>query len=121
MVAGVSRREATELIAAGAVKLVGGPAPGGSTGVREGADIVIDLERLAEEPPLGADANVPVVVVYDDDDVIVVDKPEGVVVHPGSGRSSPALAHGLLARFPELADVGEAGRPGIVHRLDKGT
>ena len=121
MVAGVSRREAAQLIAAGAVHLDGGAVTAGSTRVREGADIVIDVERLAAEPPLEADASVPVAVVYADDDVIVVDKPEGVVVHPGSGRSSPTLVHGLLARFPELADVGEAGRPGIVHRLDKGT
>jgi len=53
--------------------------------------------------------------------VIVVDKPAGVVVHPGAGQRSGTLVQGLLARFPELADVGDPARPGIVHRLDKGT
>jgi len=63
MVAGVSRREAAQLIAAGAVHLDGGAVTAGSTRVREGADIVIDVERLAAEPPLEADASVPVAVV----------------------------------------------------------
>jgi len=60
-------------------------------------------------------------VLYEDDDVIVVDKPAGVVVHPGSGRTSGTLAAGLLARFPELEGVGAADRWGLVHRLDKDT
>ena len=59
--------------------------------------------------------------VHDDQDVIVVDKPAGLVVHPGAGQSRATLVNGLLARYPELAEVGDAGRPGIVHRLDKDT
>jgi 23S rRNA pseudouridine1911/1915/1917 synthase len=59
--------------------------------------------------------------VYEDDQVIVVDKPAGLVVHPGAGQQSGTLVHGLLARVPDLAGVGDADRPGIVHRLDKGT
>jgi 23S rRNA pseudouridine1911/1915/1917 synthase len=50
-----------------------------------------------------------------------VDKPAGLVVHPGAGQPRGTLVHGLLARYPELADVGDPTRPGIVHRLDKGT
>jgi len=60
-------------------------------------------------------------VLFEDDDVIVVDKPAGVVVHPGSGRSSGTLAAGLLARYPELEGVGATDRWGLVHRLDKDT
>jgi 23S rRNA pseudouridine1911/1915/1917 synthase len=60
-------------------------------------------------------------VVYVDDDLIVVDKPSGLVVHPGAGRTSGTLAGGLLARFPELEGVGQANRWGIVHRLDRAT
>ena len=60
-------------------------------------------------------------VVYADDDVIVVDKPAGLVVHPGAGNPTGTLVNGLLHRFPEIAGVGEPNRPGIVHRLDAGT
>jgi 23S rRNA pseudouridine1911/1915/1917 synthase len=70
----------------------------------------------------GADADVAVPVVWSDDQVIVVDKPAGVVVHPGAGNPVGTLVHGLLARFPDLAErAGMPDRPGIVHRLDKGT
>lgn len=60
-------------------------------------------------------------VLYEDDDVVVVDKPAGVVVHPGSGRTSGTLAAGLLHRYPELEGVGAEERWGLVHRLDKDT
>ncbi len=60
-------------------------------------------------------------IAYEDDDVVVVDKPAGLVVHPGAGHITGTLVHGLLARYPELASVGAVERPGIVHRLDKDT
>lgn len=60
-------------------------------------------------------------VVYEDDSVVVVDKPAGVVVHPGSGRRTGTLAAGLLDRYPDVAGVGAEGRWGLVHRLDKDT
>ena len=78
------------------------------------------LGRPAASAPPGPEA-VPVDVVYSDADVIVVDKPAGLVVHPGAGHDHGTLVHGLLARYPELAGVGEADRPGIVHRLDRET
>jgi 23S rRNA pseudouridine1911/1915/1917 synthase len=60
--------------------------------------------------------------VWSDEDVIVVDKPAGLVVHPGAGTRSGTLVQGLLAKFPDVAAAGgEIDRPGIVHRLDKGT
>jgi 23S rRNA pseudouridine1911/1915/1917 synthase len=68
-----------------------------------------------------ADPEVEFGIVYTDDDIIVIDKPPGLVVHPGAGHSGSTLVHGLLAQFPELADVGEELRPGLVHRLDRGT
>jgi 23S rRNA pseudouridine1911/1915/1917 synthase len=58
--------------------------------------------------------------VYEDDDVVVVDKPAGLVVHPGAGHGDGTLVNGLLARY-DLAAVGEPARPGIVHRLDRET
>ena len=60
-------------------------------------------------------------IIHEDEDVIVVDKPPGLVVHPGAGNQAGTLAAGLLHRFPELAEVGSPGRAGLVHRLDKDT
>lgn len=60
-------------------------------------------------------------VVHEDQDLIVVDKPPGLVVHPGSGHRGPTLAAGLLHRYPELVGVGDGGRWGLVHRLDRDT
>ena len=74
---------------------------------------------LVAELPVAED--VPVEVRHADDDVIVVNKPAGLVVHPGAGHAHGTLVHGLLARFPEIAAVGDPARPGIVHRLDRDT
>jgi 23S rRNA pseudouridine1911/1915/1917 synthase len=71
-------------------------------------------ETLAPEP-------VPLSIVYEDDHVLVVDKPAGMVVHPGAGRSRGTLAAAVLAHAPTTAGVGGPRRPGIVHRLDKDT
>jgi 23S rRNA pseudouridine1911/1915/1917 synthase len=60
-------------------------------------------------------------ILYEDADLVVLDKPAGLTVHPGAGRATGTLAHRLLARYPEMAGVGGPGRPGIVHRLDRGT
>ena len=70
--------------------------------------------RLTPEP-------LPLAIVYEDDDLIVIDKPAGLVVHPGAGVERGTLVHALLHHRPAIADVGGAGRPGIVHRLDKDT
>jgi 23S rRNA pseudouridine1911/1915/1917 synthase len=64
---------------------------------------------------------VPLRVVFEDADVLVVDKPAGMVTHPGAGRIDGTLAAAALAHAPEMAGVGSPRRPGIVHRLDKGT
>jgi 23S rRNA pseudouridine1911/1915/1917 synthase len=118
---GVSRREAGELVSAGSVSIAGVPVTTRSARVRTG-DLVA-VERTEPPPAAGPapDATVRVEVVHADDAVIVVDKPAGLVVHPGAGNQTGTLVNGLLARFPELASVGEPARPGIVHRLDKGT
>lgn len=123
---GCSRAEASALIADGAV-LVGSatvperPVTKSSHRLAEG-----DRVRLLEDPvrpaeEVLADASVEVTVVHADDEVIVIDKPAGLVVHPGAGHRESTLVHGLLALFPELADVGQPERPGLVHRLDRGT
>jgi 23S rRNA pseudouridine1911/1915/1917 synthase len=73
------------------------------------------------EDALAPDPTVDVAVAYEDPDLLVVDKPAGLVVHPGAGQHAGTLVHGLLARYPEIRAVGQPDRPGIVHRLDKGT
>lgn len=60
-------------------------------------------------------------VMYEDEDVIVIDKPAGLVMYPGPGHPSETLANALLARHPDMAGVGGKGRPGVFHRIDKDT
>jgi 23S rRNA pseudouridine1911/1915/1917 synthase len=122
LVAACSRSQAAALVDEGAVAVAGRPVTARSHRVSEGD--VLDL-ALPEAPGgaglPAAEPDVPVAVVYEDADLVVVDKPAGLVVHPGAGRPSGTLVNGLLARYPELWTVGDPGRPGIVHRLDKGT
>lgn len=116
-----SRSDAAAVVAAGGVQLDGEPFLVGKARVREGQRVVIDESLVPSVPLPEADASVQFKVVHVDDDLIVVDKPAGLVVHPGAGNLSGTLVNGLLAQFPEIADVGESHRPGIVHRLDVGT
>src|SRR3954468_22660446 len=83
---------------------------------------VVEVLGSPEEvaPPTG-DPAVAVDVRYEDDDVVVVAKPAGLVVHPGAGHADGTLVNGLLARYPEMASVGDPARPGLVHRLDRDT
>ena len=77
---------------------------------------------VPEAPPSRLEAeDFPLAIVHEDDDVLVVDKPAGLVVHPGAGVRTGTLVHALLHRHPEIAGVGGEGRPGIVHRLDRET
>ena len=82
---------------------------------------VIDVVLPEEDAPIEPDMTVPFDVVLEDPDLLVIDKPIGVVVHPTSRRSEGTLVHGLLGRYPEIRGVGEEGRWGIVHRLDRDT
>lgn len=65
--------------------------------------------------------NIPIDIVYEDDDIIVVNKPRGMVVHPGAGNLSGTLANALMYHCKELSDINGSIRPGIVHRIDKDT
>lgn len=120
---GLPRSEVAALVAQGAVRLRGHSISGRSRRVAEGDDLEVTMPVTTVAAGPQADESVDVAVVHEDDDVIVVDKPAGLVVHGGAGNATGTLVHGLLARFPDLASigVGEAPRPGIVHRLDKGT
>jgi 23S rRNA pseudouridine1911/1915/1917 synthase len=121
IVTGLSRQAVTELFEAGSVSLGGRVVRSRSRRVHAGERVKLQggAPRLVEGPP-EPDPMVAVAVVWQDEDVIVIDKPAGLVVHPGAGHRGGTLVNGLLATFPDLAVLG-GDRPGIVHRLDKGT
>lgn len=81
--------------------------------------VTLDFAERVNETPQPED--LPIRILFDDDHLIVVDKPEGMVIHPGTGTKSGTLVNALLFRYPEIARVGIAFRPGIVHRLDRDT
>ena len=122
MLTDLPRSEVARLVAGGRVLVDGQPVTVKGRRLAEGERLAVDVPEPAA-PSLAADPLVPVPVVAEDGEVIVVDKPPGLVVHPGAGHQSGTLVHGLLARFPDLADIGagDPARPGIVHRLDAGT
>jgi 23S rRNA pseudouridine1911/1915/1917 synthase len=122
MLTGASRAAAAELVAAGVVRVDGAPVTGGKQRLHEGQVVELPTDPDAVPLDVAADPSVAFTDVHADADVVVVDKPPGLVVHPGAGHPAGTLVNGLLARFPDLADVGEdPQRPGIVHRLDAGT
>jgi 23S rRNA pseudouridine1911/1915/1917 synthase len=121
LLADVTRSEAAALVADGFVLVDGEASRVGKVRLTVGQRIAIDETGVPGPARPVADATVPCNVVYEDDHVLVVDKPVGQVVHPGAGNPTGTLVNGLLARYPELDGVGEEGRPGIVHRLDIGT
>ena len=65
--------------------------------------------------------DIPLKIIYEDDDLLAIDKPAGLTVHPAPGHPSHTLVNAILSHFPHLADMGDSLRPGIVHRLDKDT
>jgi 23S rRNA pseudouridine1911/1915/1917 synthase len=87
--------------------------------VSEG-DVVSFIEEIENHSTL-KEEDIPLDVIYEDDDVAVINKPAGMVVHPGNGNYEHTLANALLHRFSKLSDVNGSFRPGIVHRIDKDT
>ena len=119
-VTGLSRQRASDLVAAGEVQLDGRVVTDRSARLAGGEVLeIVDWDTSAVTTT--AEDDVVFGVVHEDDAVIVVDKPPGLVVHPGAGRDAGTLVNGLVARWPEIAGVGDPARPGIVHRLDGGT
>jgi 23S rRNA pseudouridine1911/1915/1917 synthase len=116
-----SRSDAAALVTAGGASVDGVVITSGKVRLQVDQRVVIDPNLLPEPQLPQPDDAVEVRVVHVDEHVIVVDKQPGVVVHPGAGNNAGTLVNGLLARFPEIAVVGEPFRPGIVHRLDVGT
>ena len=121
---GVSRSVAAGLVASGRVSIDGETVTARRTPLVAGQVLHADLAGVGMGPV--AEPDVVFEVVHADEDLVVVDKPAGLVVHPGAGHRTGTLVGGLLARFPDLQFLVEAGvchadRPGLVHRLDRGT
>ena len=119
-----SRAQAARMIKAGLVRLNGVPARAADA-VHLGDRIEIESPTVIAPAPTAREAGAPAIdVMYADDEIVVVNKPAGMTVHPAPGHPGGTLVDALLARFPEMAAMGEADgvmRPGIVHRLDKDT
>jgi 23S rRNA pseudouridine1911/1915/1917 synthase len=114
----LSRARLQALIDAGHVRVDGG-VPKSSR--RLGGGERVSLEIPAPPPETLTPEPIALAVVYEDDEVLVIDKPAGMVVHPGAGHPTGTLAAAVLAHAPGTAGVGGPRRPGIVHRLDKDT
>jgi len=114
----LSRARLQSLIRGGLVR-VDGAASKAAHRLRGGERVEIEVPPPPDETL--TPESVPLSIVYEDPHVLVVDKPAGMVVHPGAGRSGGTLAAAILAHAPTTAGVGGPRRPGIVHRLDKDT
>jgi 23S rRNA pseudouridine1911/1915/1917 synthase len=116
----ISRSRFQSMIAAGAVSVGGIAVREPRHGVRQGDEIVASVPEPVDATPEAE--TIPLAVVHEDPDLIVIDKPAGLVVHPAAGNWTGTLVNALLAHCGDsLSSIGGVRRPGIVHRLDKDT
>ena len=113
-----SRSHIQKLIAAGRVT-VDRRAARANLAMREGDKVTVDVPEPAPSEVAGEE--LPLEILHQDADVAVLNKPAGMVVHPGAGHASGTLVNALLHHIPDLSGIGGEMRPGIVHRLDRGT
>ena len=118
---GLSRSKVSDLISKRLILRNGIPIKKGSEVAH--TDDMISMPNLSDEvvEEIASDTSIDFGVVFEDDSVIVINKPSGLIVHPGSGIANGTLVNGLAAQFPDLRKVGDPIRLGLVHRLDKGT
>ncbi|MGX1420803.1 23S rRNA pseudouridine1911/1915/1917 synthase [Bradyrhizobium elkanii] len=116
----LSRSRLKALILAGSVTVKDAVVRDPAYHVAKGDTIIIDVPEAAPAEPQGED--IALDIVFEDDDIIVIDKPRGLVVHPAAGHASGTLVNALIAHCgSSLSGIGGVKRPGIVHRLDKDT
>ena len=116
----LSRSRLKALILAGSVTARGAPIRDPAYHVAPGDTITIDVPEAVAPEPKGED--IALDIVFEDDDIIVIDKPKGLVVHPAAGHETGTLVNALIAHCgASLSGIGGVRRPGIVHRLDKDT
>jgi 23S rRNA pseudouridine1911/1915/1917 synthase len=117
---GLSRARVQALLAEGAVMIAGQPAGGPSAKIAAGSSFSITVP--AAIPAEARPQDIPLVIAYEDADLIVIDKPAGMVVHPAAGNYEGTLVNALLHHCAgQLSGIGGVARPGIVHRIDKDT
>lgn len=114
----VSRKRAADLIDQGHVK-VNGKVPKSSYSLQAKDKLEVEIPPLEELEILPQ--NIPLDVVYEDEDVIVINKPKGMVVHPAPGHTDDTLVNALMYHCKDLSGINGVVRPGIVHRIDKDT
>jgi 23S rRNA pseudouridine1911/1915/1917 synthase len=114
----LSRTRIQELIAEGRVLVDGAPA---KSSHRTAAGEKIEVEILPRPPVEAVAEDIPIEILYEDDDLVAVNKPAGMVVHAGAGNARGTLVNALLHKLGKLSSAGGILRPGIVHRLDRGT
>ncbi len=116
----LSRSRLKALILEGQVELDGTPIDDPGLKLKNTSSVTIIVPDAVDPEPKAE--NIPLTIVYEDDDLIVIDKPAGLVVHPGAGNETGTLVNALIAHCGEsLSGIGGVKRPGIVHRLDKDT
>jgi 23S rRNA pseudouridine1911/1915/1917 synthase len=113
-----SRSQIQRLIKEGAVRVAGREAKPNQP-VKTGQVITLEIPEPLDPAPLAEHLALP--ILYQDRDIVVVDKPAGMVVHPAAGHASGTLVNALLHHVTDLSGIGGEKRPGIVHRLDRGT
>ena len=119
MCEGFSRNRIQGLIDAGLVRIDGEVAP--KPGVRPPPGSQVEVFVPPPVPAIPEPEDIPLAILYEDDDMIVLDKPAGLVVHPAPGHNDGTLVNALLHHCPNLSGIGGVARPGIVHRLDQDT
>jgi 23S rRNA pseudouridine1911/1915/1917 synthase len=115
---GWSRARLQKLLKSGLVLVNNRPRPA-SYRVRPDDGVVVTVPKPS--PSHLAPEALPLTILFEDQDLLVVDKPPGLVVHPGAGHRDGTLLNALVHHCPDLKDIGEVSRPGLVHRLDKDT
>lgn len=114
----LSRAQWQRLIKEGQVQIAGIPV---KSSYRVSSGDVVQATIPAAVPTALQPESIPLDIRYEDDDLIVINKPAGMVVHPGSGHETGTLVHAVLAHCPDLPGIGGEIRPGVIHRLDKDT
>jgi 23S rRNA pseudouridine1911/1915/1917 synthase len=114
-----SRTRLQALIENGSILVNGSPAYKSGQVISHGAFIQVHIPP--PEPSGLVPEDIPLDIMFENDDLMVVNKPAGMVVHPAAGHSSGTLVHAALAHAPEMAGIGGEKRPGVVHRLDRDT
>jgi len=118
-VAGFSRSQLQSIVEAGKVWVDGEIVLKPAFKLEQGQNIRVELPEAEEETLLAE--NIPLEVIYQDEHVVVINKPAGMIVHPGAGHHTGTVVNAALYRWPEMRQVGDPERPGVVHRLDKET